>query len=512
MPEYLLGVDNGGTVIKAGLYDLDGRELAVATSRTRTSMPLPGHAERDADELWDANAQAISEVIRSSGVDPREVAAVATTGHGNGLYLVDERGRPTHPGICSSDARARAYVERWTADGTFERVLPKTMQSLWAGQPPALLAWLRDHRPEVLRNTRWIFTCKDYLRHRLTGEAWAELTDLSGSSLMNVRDVTQDRALLAEYGLEACADRLPPLRRSAEVCGQVTPAAAERTGLAPGTPVAGGLFDIDACAIASGITTPDALCIVVGTWSINQYVSATPVVSRSIFMTSLYCIPGYWLVLEGSPTSAGNLEWFVTELLGEARAAAEQAGKSIYQCCNEWVARTRPEESGVTFLPFLYGSNVEADAEACFIGVKGWHRREHLLRAVYEGIVFSHLTHIERLLQFRGPPARIRLTGGAARSPVWVQMFADVLQAPIEVPAGTELGTLGAAICAGVAAGRFASFADAVPRMVRVARTYAPDPARRDVYARKYAAYRAAVAALAPVWKGFEVAPPRAAG
>ncbi len=501
MPDYLLGIDNGGTVIKAGLYDLDGREVAVATARTRVSMPAPGPAERDADELWSANAQAISSVIRSSGVDPRAIAAVATTGHGNGLYLVDERGRPAHPGICSMDSRAQAYVDRWYADGTFDRVLPRTMQSLWAGQPPALLAWLRDHRPEVLRNTRWIFACKDYLRYRLTGEAWAELTDLSGSSVMNVRDVTYDRELLQAYGLEELAGRFPPLKRPADVCGHVSEAAADRTGLAPGTPVAGGLFDIDACAIASGVTTPDTLCIVVGTWSINQFISPTPVVSRSIFMTSLYCIPGHWLVLEGSPTSASNLEWFVTELLGEAQGIAEASGGSIYDRCNEWVAQNTPEDSGVLFLPFLYGSNVGADAEACFVGVKGWHRRPHLLRAVYEGIVFSHKTHVDRLLELRGPFATVRLTGGAARSPVWMQMFADVLQVPIEVPAGTELGTLGAAICAGVAAGRFESFAAAVPRMVRVATTYAPDPAKRDVYARKYAAYRDAVATLAPLWK-----------
>jgi L-xylulokinase len=501
LPEYLLGLDNGGTVIKAGLYDLDGRELALATSRTRMSAPVPGYAERDADELWDANARAISEVIRGSGVDPRTIVAVATTGHGNGLYLVDEQGRPAYPGISSTDSRAQEYVDRWTADGTFERVLPKTMQSLWAGQPAALLAWFRDHRPEVLRRARWAFACKDYLRYRLTGEAYAELTDLSASSLMNSRDVTHDRELLRELGLEARADLLPPLRRSADVCGRVTEEAARRTGLAAGTPVAGGLIDIDACAVASGVTTPDTLCIVAGTWSINQYISPVPVVSRSVFMTSIYCIPGYWLVLEGSPTSASNLEWFVTELLGEAQALAGQAGKSVYDRCNEWVEQISPEDSRVLFLPFLYGSNVGAGAEACFLGVKGWHRRAHLLRAVYEGIVFSHKTHVDRLLALRGPPSAVRLTGGAARSRVWMQMFADVLQLPVEVPAGAELGTLGAAMCAGVATGRYRSFAEAASRTVRIAGTYRPDPARRDVYAGKLAAYREAVAALAPTWK-----------
>lgn len=501
MAKYLLGIDNGGTVIKAGLYDLAGHEIAVATSKTQMLMPQPGYAERDANELWAANVQAIAAVIRQSGVNPAEIAAVAATGHGNGLYLVDAQGTPVYPGIYSTDTRAQEYVTTWQADGTHDKVLPKIMQSLWAGQPVALLAWFRDHQPEILAKARWIFMCKDYLRFRLTGEAYAEITDMSGTSMMNVRDVTHDRELLAAYGIEAYADLLPPLKYSAEICGYVTEAAAAQTGLQAGTPVAGGLFDIDACGIATGMTTAETLCLVIGTWSINQYISTTPIVSKSIFMTSLYCMPGYWLVLEGSPTSASNLEWFLTEFLAEDAKIAAQQGTTLYDVCNELVASVAPADSQVMFLPFLYGSNVEADAKACFLGLKGWHHRAHLLRAIYEGVIFSHQTHIEKLLAFRAMPNVIRMTGGAARSRVWVQMFADALQIPIEITAGVELGTLGAAICAGVATKQFESFDQAAARMVQVSRTYTPDPAKKDVYARKYAAYRQAIAALAPLWK-----------
>ncbi|GAK50465.1 carbohydrate kinase FGGY [Candidatus Moduliflexus flocculans] len=499
MPKYLLGIDNGGTVIKAGLYDLNGREIAVATSKTQMLMPTPGHAERDANELWSANVQAIAAVIRQSGISPDEIIAVATTGHGNGLYLVDAQGNPVYPGICSTDVRAQKYVQQWYADGTFERVLPKTMQSIWAAQPVALLAWFRDHQPEVVEQARWAFMCKDYLRYRLTGEAYAEITDMSGSSLMNIRDVTYDQELFQAYGIERYADKFPPLKHSAEICGHVTKAAAEQTGLRAGTPVAGGLFDIDACGIATGMITPEKLCLVVGTWSINQYISPTPIVSKSIFMTSLYCIPGYWLVLEGSPTSASNQEWFIAEFLGEAQTLTEQDGHSIYERCNEWVAQIAPEESHIIFLPFLYGANVGWDASACFLGIKGWHHRAHLLRAIYEGVIFSHRTHIEKLLAFREPPQAIRLTGGAARSEVWMQMFADVLQTSIEITAGTELGTLGAAICGGVATGVFPSFEQAAANMVQMTRVYTPDASKQAIYAEKYAAYRQAIATLRPL-------------
>jgi L-xylulokinase len=275
--------------------------------------------------------------------------------------------------------------------------------------------------------------------------------------------------------------------------------------LQEGTPVAGGLFDIDACAIATGVTSEDKLCLVAGSWCNNQYISKKPIASKSLFMTSLYCIPGYWLILEGSATSASNLEWFVTEFFAEERKLAEKQGKSVYDLCNELVASTSPEDAQVVFIPFLYSTNAGADvnAKACFIGLTGWHTRAHVLRAVYEGIVFSHKSHIEKLLAFRTMPKAARIAGGAARSPVWLQIFADVLQIPIEVTTGTELGTLGAAICAGVAAKQFKSFEQAAEGMVQVAQTYIPDPGKKAIYEKKYATYRKTIKTLNALWKNF---------
>ncbi len=501
MSKYVLGIDNGGTVIKAALYDLTGNEISVASSKVETRIPEPGQIERDANELWEANVQAIVSVIKKSGVDAQDIAAVSTTGHGNGLYLVDESGFPVYPGIYSTDARGQGYVDGWYADGTFDTVLPKTMQSIWSGQPVALLAWFRDNNPEVLQKARWIFMCKDYIRYRLTGEAYAEITDMSGSNLMNVRDVTYDRELLREFGLENYFAMLPPLKYSAEICGTVSPEAAGKTGLNEGTPVAGGLFDIDACAIATGITDDEKFCIIAGTWSINQYISKQPVVSKTLFMTSLYCMPGYWLTTEASATSASNLEWFVTEFLGDDNSQAAEEGKSVYDLCNAWVARVAPEDSQIIFLPFLYGSNAEADAKACFLGLKGWHHKAHILRALYEGVVFSHKMHIEKLLAYREMPKVARITGGAARSEVWCQIFADVLQIPIEITSGTELGTLGAAMCAGVATGHFPSLESASESMVRVVRTILPNPENKAIYEEKYVNYKKTLETLASLWK-----------
>jgi L-xylulokinase len=489
MSKYLMGIDNGGTMAKAALFTTDGKEIAVASRKVNAIQPQPGYDERDMLEIWSTTADAIKEVITSSGVDPSEIAAVACAGHGNGVYLVDGDGNPVHNAIYSTDGRAQSYIDKWMADGVNEKALPMTTQCLWAAQPNAILSWFRDEKPEVLEKAKWVLMCKDYIRFRMTGNIAAELTDMSGTSLMNVVTGEYDDKVLEVFGLLDIKDKLPPLVKSAEVCGQITAAVAEETGLKEGTPVAGGMFDIDACGLASGIIDEGQMSLVAGTWGNNQYIAKEPLIDKDLFMTSCYSIPGWYLMLEGSPTSASNLEWFVTEFMGSEREKAESEGKSIYKLADEIAFSVSPEETTITFLPFLYGSNAGAGVKSCFVGLEGFHTRAHVLRSIYEGVVFGHNTHLQRLLKFRSAPEVIRFTGGAARSEGWVQMFADCFQIPIEIPAGTELGALGAAIAAGVACEVFASYEEAVGAMFSVARRQEPDPAMKDIYAAKYEQY-----------------------
>jgi len=501
MSEYVLGIDNGLTVSKAGVFDLEGKELSVASRKTETITPKPGWSERDMEAVWKGTAEAIKEAVVKSGVRPEDIVCAAPTGHGNGLYPINEQGRPVCNAITANDQRARQYIDRWLAEGVYEKVLPLTMQSLWPGQPNALLAWLRDNQPETFKKIRWVLMCKDYIRYRLTGEVYAELTDMSGTSLMNVGTGQYDAKVLGAFGIEEVEPLLPPIKQTADICGHVTAEAADQTGLREGMPVAGGNFDIDSCGLASGMVNAKQLCMVAGTWGNNQYISKKPVVSKDVFMTSRYSIPGYYLMLEGSATSASNLEWFVTEFFGAEKERAEKQGTSVYELCNELAGAVKPEDSSVVFLPFLYGSNAGPDAKSCLVGLTGWHNRGHVIRAIYEGVVFGHKTHVEKLLQFRDMPEKICFTGGAARSEVWVQIYADVFGVPVEIPAGTELGALGAAICAAVAADCYDSYEQAVRAMVKVARVQQPNPDMKEVYAQKYKRYKKVISALEPVWQ-----------
>jgi L-xylulokinase len=501
MTAYFLGVDNGGTATKAVIFDDRGNDLAGASRKVPMILPEPGFTERDMEQLWKANCEAIREAIATAGIPASAIRGVALTGHGKGLYLWGKDGKPAYNGIVSTDSRAWAYPERWEKDGTAARVFPRTFQRILACQPVSLLRWLEDNRPGVVERTRWIFEVKDYVRFRLTGEAFAEVTDYSGSSLMDLRTVRFEKELLAEYGLAHVQDKLPPVKYSTEPCGAVSAEAAAATGLAVGTPVAGGMFDIDACAVAVDVTDEENLCVIAGTWSINEYISRTPVVNHSVMMNSLFCLPGYYLVEECSPTSAGNNEWFTNLFLQAEKDAAAARGISVYELTSELAGSVPPDGQSIVFLPYIYGSNDDPQARACFVGLDASHTRPQIIRAVYEGIAFCHLVHVERLLANRARTRAVRLAGGAANSPVWAQMFADVFQLPVETVAARELGTLGAAMAAAVAGGVYRDLAEAARHMVKRGARYEPDPAAAAIYRRKYASYRKVSAALAGIWK-----------
>jgi len=497
---FFMGIDNGGTMIKAVLFDALGTEIARASRKTPVSAPHAGYAERDMDDLWNLNAETIREVLERSKIHPQDILAVAITGHGKGLYAWGLDGRPAGPGIASTDNRAWAYAQQWEKDGTAEAIYPMTCQKLIACQPAALLYWRKEHEPEHYKRIKWIFSIKDYLRFRLTGEAYAEISDMSGTSLMDIVTGKYDAFILEKLGIPEVMDALPPLRQSCDSCGRVTDEAARLTGLAPGTIVAGGMFDIDACAIAMDVTSPDQLCTIAGTWSINEYIAKKPVVNGLIDMNSIFAIPGFYLVEECSATSAGNLEWFIGRLMNNGELAEKPADMSIYAYIDQQVVSTAPETSSLVYMPYLYGSNDHPLAQGSLVGLANHHQLSHLMRAVYEGVAFSHRSHIDRLLSARKPPAAIRMAGGAVRSRVWVQMFADVLQLPIETVETEELGALGAAMAAAVASGHYADLNQAAQSMVHLAETIYPDVGKAAIYQKKYKQYCAVRDALHPVW------------
>jgi len=489
-----IGIDNGGTSCKAVLFDSKGKELSSASEDLAMLTPHSGHTERDMEALWQANCRILSKLITESGINPKEIKGIACCGHGKGLYLWGKDDKPAANGIVSTDSRAWQYPKKWNEDGTSEKAFEKTFQSVLASQPVSILCWLRDNKPEVFENIKWIFEVKDYIRFRLTGQAYAELTDISGSNMLNLKTKQYDKQLLSLFGLESIFEALPPLKKSSEPCGYITKEVAELTGLSEGTVVAGGMFDIDACAVAMDITNDENLAVIAGTWSINEYISKEPVLNKSIMMNSLYCMDEYYLVEECSPTSAGNLSWFMEKFMPDI---------SSYQDFMSMASDVLSGEQNLIFLPYVYGSNYDPQAKATIIGLDSYHSKKHIARAVLEGICFCHKVHIEKLLKNRESINAIRLAGGAAKSVFWAQLFADILELPVELIDVDELGALGCAMAASIAVGEYADFSEAAKAMTRIKCRIEPNPNHFEDYRKKYELYLQVSQALESIWKNF---------
>lgn len=509
MTEFFLGVDAGSTMTKVVLFDAAGVEMGVVRRRNPICFPAPGHTERDPLLMWRDVCEAIRELLQQTGVNVDDIRAVSVSGYGAGLYLVDAAGQPVRPGIMSTDTRASELLAQWAGDGRAARNAARIQQRLWTGQPVALMAWLSAQEPEVLEKTHRVLLCKDFLRAQFCEDLSTDETDAGIAGLIDVPSGLYPEALFDDLGLPAWRDKLPVVGRSANVVGEVTRSAAAACGLRVGTPVVRGLVDVGAAALASGVSHPDQLSVIAGTFSINSTLHRGPRLDTLPFLQMAYPVGGYCLATEGSATSASNFEWYCKSILGpEAVEAAASRGRSIYDVCGERVGMVLCRRNDILFFPFLFGG--PGGAPAGFLGLKAEHDGADVVRAIFEGIVFAHKLDIDVLLAGadRAPVRSIRLSGGAARSTVWAQMFADVLGMPVEVTRGGEVGARGAAMCAAVALGMQSDFEAAIVAMVQVEHVYMPDATRHATYAAKFDMFRRTMRAMSTLDAPFPLALP----
>ena len=501
METYLLGLDSGSTATKAVIFDATGRTVAVGSRRVEQRQPQPCYVERDMQETWAAASGAIGDALELSGVPAGAIAAVGVTGHGDGLYLVDQHGAPLGPGMLSLDSRAFGVREQWREAGVLQRALELTGQQPYPYAAVSLLKWIALNQPERYAKIGHVLFCKDWLRLCLTGVAATDPTEAS-SSFTDVRTQQYSSDVLALYGLASMQRALPPIVPSTAMAGRVTAQAARQTGLKEGTPVACGLHDVTSSAVGMGHTEPGIVSITAGTFSINEILSDRPQLDPR-WSCRNGTRPGQWMNMSISPASSSNVDWFMREFFASEAQQAEACGRSLFDLIADELAAAFAEPSSVMFHPFLFGSPFEQPASASFFGIRGWHRRAHLARAVLEGMVFNHRYHVEALTSVL-PAGRAGLTGGGSSSPLLAQLFADTLGMPIDIAENQEASALGAALCAGVSAGVFTSLAQAGARACRIQRTVQPQPERHAQLTGAYDLYMQLIAEMKSSWPALD--------
>ena len=506
--QYLLGLDNGNTVTKAAIFDIQGNEIAVASEDVRSYYPHSHHVERDMHELWQQSSKAILKAINLAGIDSRDIKAVGCSGHGNGLYLLDKQQAPLKA-IQSLDSRAASMVEQWKQQERHHAIYQQNLQGIWGAQSGMLLAWLKHNQADLFEQIGHVLMCKDYINFCLTDQIATDYSDMSGAGLLNMSNKDYSQSLFELYDITELSDCFPKLYHSQQIIGQITEQAAQQCGLQIGTPVVAGMFDVVASALGSGVNQTNQASIIAGTWSVNQVIVEQPINDERLFMNCVFDENRY-LSIESSATSATNLQWFVNTFCQENKVVVvaeeeepttEQNNRNVFDQCNQLVESVTLVKDLPLYHPFLYGATHLSSARAGFYAIAGWHTKADMLHGVYEGVVFGHLAHVEKLRDVGASFNSAVLSGGGANSEVWSQMFADILQVPIEVSRGEQFGAKGAAMVAAVAIGIYPDSQSAVDAMSQKLRLHSPSNENKALYQYRYNAFTKLCELMADPWK-----------
>jgi sugar (pentulose or hexulose) kinase len=450
---FLLGIDAGSSVCKAAIFDLEGRQKAIASCRTPLSRPTRGAVELDPELAWNATVSVIRDVVADSGIDTGKIEGIGLSAAMVGAWLVDANGKALRPGINWEDSRSQTILDRMKIDHPdfMSRIFQSTGSVLQQGCTLPVLAWLKENEPEVIAETAHVFGYKDYLRLRLTGIA---ATDRSEASVIpgDARIRNRSDEMISLFGLTDLAGLLPDVRDSETLAGGLTAEAAALTGLPEGLPVAIGAGDVAATIIGIGGLRAGAATAVLGTTCMVGICHDRPVFTPPD-VGLLFSLPGdCWYRSMVNVAGTLNLDWAI-ELLATEMAEKPDRFERIAELAQSVPAGSR----GLTYLPYLSESGIVApvvapQARAQFCGLIATHGRAEMLRAVYEGVAFAFLDLV-RALEFEGN--RLMLAGGGGKSPFWAQMIADVLDKTVVVPTGSEFGARGAALLAATALGYF---------------------------------------------------------
>ena len=442
---YALGIDCGNTAIKAALFDSHGAEIDTVAINFPTHIPKPEYTEADMDECWRLCADVIKSLIEKTNIDSLKIKAIGVSGHGNGLYLLDNKRSPLLA-IKSLDNRAACEVQTIESSEGYFDLKRRNRQGVWSSQSAVLLMWLKQNSPQLYDSIGQVLFCKDYINFQLTGELFTEWSDISASGLFDFEQDKVSEQLLRHYDLVDICNKLPAIVEGNRVIGGITDAASRMTGLATGTPVIAGLFDVVAGAYGSEATNLGYVSVVAGTWNINQVVTDS-LPPEQVFMACKLSKQSY-LAIESSTCSASNLEWLVQRFFSAQKQLEAKQGGNIFESFNRRLEDVERQDALPIFLPYLYGSTDRTSTAANLVGIKGWHEDIHIVYAFYEGIVFAHLEHVQRLRESGYKVETISISGGASRSDYWCQLFANVLDVKVIAMNCKEIGARGVAMLA----------------------------------------------------------------
>ncbi|MEX1139018.1 MAG: xylulokinase [Bacteroidota bacterium] len=498
----LIGLDIGTSGAKALAVNSRGKVLATAFAEYPMATPHPLWAEQDPNHWWKAAKQVLRGVLRKAEIRAPEVQGIGLTGQMHGLVLLDEAGAVLRPCIMWNDQRTAEECAEMTAKVGRERLLDLTGNLVLPGFTAPKILWVRKHEPRVYEKTRHVLLPKDFIRYKLTGEFASEMSDASGTVLLDVRQRSWSAEILNI--LQVPSEWMPALVESTEQTGRVTRMAAKDTGLNEGTPVVGGGGDQAAGAVGSGIVREGVVSVTIGTSGVVFAHSAgyrrEPQGRLHAFC---HAVPKAWHLMGVTLSAGGSLRWFRDAFCMEEKQVARKKGIDPYEVMVKSASRCAAGSDGLLFLPYLTGERTpypDPLARGAFIGLTVRHTKAHMIRSILEGVAFSLKDCMELMKNAGVPVADVRVSGGGARSEVWRQILADVLGRNLTTVTSTEGAPYGAALLAGAGVGVFESVQAACDRVIKPASITNPGK-HVGVYDRFYEVYRSSYRQNTPLFQ-----------
>jgi xylulokinase len=480
----MMGIDLGTSSLKVIILDTEGNIQAESSKGYQFDSPFNGYAEQNPDVWWQACCDCIGNALGRLNRPSSTIKGVSFSGQMHGLVMLDKNRGVIRPAILHCDSRSAVQVKKINSRFEEKNLRFGRFNPVYTGFLVTSLLWVQDNEPENYERLRHVFLPKDFLKMKLCGEITSDFSDASGTLAFDIERERWSRDILDALNIPL--DFFPPCFPTDYAAGKVTKEAAMKTGLTEGTAVINGGADQVMQAVGNGAIAPGYATVNIGSSGQVCFQSDKPIQNPDL-STNTFCgyRHGMWITMGASMCSGLALKWF-----------CDLFDTTDYRKLDEEIAKLKPGSGGLVFLPYLNGErtpHVNPNLSGMFMGLNLNTGKTHMARSVMEGVSYALMQCIEVCGSLGLRAGELIASGGGARSPLWLQMQADVYNVPLKTTVLQEQAGIGAAAAAGSGCGLFASIDEACSALIRYKdKIYVPNPAAHRIYQEYYQIFKEA--------------------
>ncbi|PET55526.1 gluconokinase [Bacillus sp. AFS001701] len=480
--KYMIGVDIGTTSTKSVLFSVDGSVITSHGIEYPLYSPTPETAEQDPEEIFQAVINTIKHVIETSRVHPNEILFVSFSSAMHSVIAVNKEGKPLTKCITWADNRSSQWAEKIKNEMNGHEIYLRTGTPIHPMSPLSKLTWLRNEHSDLFSSTFKFISIKEYVFFKLFKEYVIDYSIASATGMFHLNSLKWDKEALHVAGVSA--EQLSKPVPTTHYLKGLDESFAIEMNLLPSTPFIVGASDGVLSNLGVNAIEPGVVAVTIGTSGAIRTVTNQPVTDPKGRIFCYALTEDHWVV--GGPINNGGMifRWVRDQLGSSEIETAKRLGKDPYEVLTEIAEKVNPGSDGLLFHPYLAGERAplwDANARGSFFGLGLHHKKEHLIRAVLEGIIFNLYTVLLALKELIGEPKKIQATGGFARSPLWRQMMADIFHQEVHVPESFESSCLGAAVLGLYSLGEINTLNE-VSEMVGATHYHEPNMESVDIY------------------------------